>query len=121
MAWAYRLSVMVGLECPSRVCTVFMSTPFDSSMVACVWRSKSKRLDLLRHSKAVRLVEADVNLMCIRGFLGHASVTTTEVYAKISGKTRRREIEKASANIVKAGKCTEQEKSDIVEWLKSIM
>ena len=53
--------------------------------------------------------------------LGHASVTTTEVYAKISGKTRRREIEKASANIVKASKYTEQEKSDIVEWLKSIM
>ena len=76
---------------------------------------------VLRHSKAVHLVEADVNLMYIRDFLGHASVTTTEIYAKISGKTRRKEIEKAAANIVRESKYTEQEKSDIVEWLKSIM
>lgn len=59
--------------------------------------------------------------MYIRDFLGHASVTTTEIYAKISGKTRRKEIEKAAANIVRESKYTEQEKSDIVEWIKSIM
>lgn len=76
---------------------------------------------VLRHSKAVHLVEADVNLMYIRDFLGHASVTTTEVYAKISGKVRRREIEKASANIVKESAYSEQEKSDIVKWLKTII
>jgi site-specific recombinase XerD len=35
-----------------------------------------------RHSKAMHLLEAGVNLIYIRDFLGHSSVTTTEIYAK---------------------------------------
>ena len=37
---------------------------------------------ILRHSKAMHLLETNVNLIYIRDFLGHASVTTTERYAK---------------------------------------
>lgn len=37
-----------------------------------------------RHSKAVHMLEAGVPLIYIRNFLGHESVSTTEVYARIS-------------------------------------
>ena len=37
---------------------------------------------VFRHSKAMHLLESGVNLIYIRDFLGHESVTTTEIYAK---------------------------------------
>lgn len=37
-----------------------------------------------RHSKAVHMVEAGVDLIYIRNFLGHATISTTEVYARVS-------------------------------------
>lgn len=40
-----------------------------------------------RHSKAVHMVEAGIPLIYIRDFLGHESVKTTEIYAKISQAT----------------------------------
>ena len=41
-----------------------------------------------RHSKAMHLLEAGVNLIYIRDFLGHVSVTTTEIYAKTNPKIK---------------------------------
>jgi site-specific recombinase XerD len=34
---------------------------------------------VLRHSKAMHLLEANVNMFYIKDFLGHADVATTEV------------------------------------------
>lgn len=36
-----------------------------------------------RHSKAVHMVEAGVNLIYIRNFLGHATIESTEIYARV--------------------------------------
>lgn len=36
-----------------------------------------------RHSKAVHMVEAGVNLIYIRNFLGHVSIGSTEIYARV--------------------------------------
>ena len=36
-----------------------------------------------RHSKAVHMVESGIQLIYIRNFLGHASVKSTEIYARI--------------------------------------
>lgn len=36
-----------------------------------------------RHSKAVHMVEAGVDLIYIRNFLGHATITSTEIYARV--------------------------------------
>jgi site-specific recombinase XerD len=76
---------------------------------------------MLRHSKAVHLLESGVNLVYIRDFLGHSSVSVTEVYAKTSTKMKRDAIEKASANVIVESSYSEEEKSDLIEWLKNMM
>ncbi|MBW1838499.1 MAG: site-specific integrase [Deltaproteobacteria bacterium] len=47
----------------------------------------------LRHSKAVHLLRSGVPLIYIRDFLGHASVTTTEIYAKVDAEDKRKALE----------------------------
>ena len=49
----------------------------------------------LRHSKAVHLLRSGVPLIYIRDFLGHASVTTTEIYAKVDAEQKRKALEAA--------------------------
>lgn len=51
---------------------------------------------ILRHSKAMHLLQAGVNLVYIRDFLGHRHVTTTEVYARADSKMKRDAIEHAA-------------------------
>ena len=41
----------------------------------------------MRHTTAVHMVEAGVPLLVIKQFLGHAHLTTTEIYAKMSQST----------------------------------
>ena len=50
---------------------------------------------VLRHSKAMHMLQAGVNLVYIRDFLGHAHVETTEIYAKADTEMKRRAIETA--------------------------
>lgn len=49
---------------------------------------------IFRHSKAMHLLQAGVNLVYIRDFLGHVHVETTEIYAKADTETKRRAIER---------------------------
>lgn len=51
-----------------------------------------------RHSKAMHLLQAGVNLVYIRDLLGHVSIQTTEIYAKADSKFKREALEKASEN-----------------------
>jgi len=54
----------------------------------------------LRHSKAMALVKAGVNLVYIRDFLGHSSITTTEIYARADSEQKRKAIESAYADVL---------------------
>lgn len=49
----------------------------------------------LRHSKAVHLLRSGVALIYIRDFLGHASITTTEIYVKVDAEAKRKALEGA--------------------------
>lgn len=48
-----------------------------------------------RHSRAMHLLEAGVNLIYIRDFLGHNSIETTEIYAKANDNIKRQAITNA--------------------------
>ncbi len=54
---------------------------------------------VLRHSKAMHLLKAGASLIYIRDFLGHESVSTTEIYAKADTEMKRAAIEKASPRL----------------------
>ena len=49
-----------------------------------------------RHSKAMHLLQADVNLIYIRDLLGHTNIKTTETYARADSDAKREALEKAS-------------------------
>lgn len=76
---------------------------------------------IFRHSKAMHLLESDVNLIYIRDFLGHSSVTTTEIYAKSNPEVKRKAIEQASHNVIPDEKLTKKEKDDLLNWLKEFI
>ena len=51
---------------------------------------------IIRHSKAMHLLEAGINIIYIRDILGHVDVSTTEVYAKSNLDMKRRALEKVA-------------------------
>lgn len=51
---------------------------------------------VIRHSRAMHLLQAGVNLVYIRDLLGHVSIQTTEIYARSDSRFKREAIEKAS-------------------------
>ena len=55
---------------------------------------------VFRHSKAVHMVRAGINLIYIRDFLGHVDCSTTEIYARIDTESKRKAIEKACKDIL---------------------
>jgi site-specific recombinase XerD len=75
---------------------------------------------IFRHSKAMHLVQANVNIIYIRDILGHVSVQTTEVYAKADSRAKRKALEEASKNIVPNTKFTKEKENELLDWLDSI-
>lgn len=76
----------------------------------------------LRHSKAMHLLQAGVNLIYIRDILGHVSVQTTEIYAKADAKLKREALEKAYVEVqpVNAPTAIWMENQDLKEWLNNL-
>ncbi len=73
-----------------------------------------------RHSKAIHLLQSDVNLIYIRDFLGHVDIQTTEIYARIDGEMKRKALEKSNNNIVSDNTPEWQSNSGLMNWLKDI-
>lgn len=71
-----------------------------------------------RHSKAMHLLEAGVNLIYIRDLLGHTSVVTTEIYAKTNPKVKEEQLKKHSASVETPQRYSEKQKEDLINWLK---
>lgn len=71
----------------------------------------------LRHSKAMHLLENGVNLIYIRDILGHASVVTTEVYAKANPQMKREAIEAAAAKTLGPSRYDHATRQDLLAWL----
>lgn len=76
---------------------------------------------MMRHSKAMHLLEAGVDLIYIRDFLGHQSVTTTETYARASTEMKRRAIEQVQANVVPESLYNPQQRADLINWLQELL
>lgn len=75
---------------------------------------------VLRHSKAVHMLEAGVPLIYIRDFLGHASVKTTEIYARVSQQSKRKALENAYEEITNEETKDWNEDVDLMRWLQNL-
>ena len=73
----------------------------------------------LRHSKAMHLLQAGVNLVYIRDILGHVSIQTTEIYARIDSKQKRDAIEKAYIAVSPDVNPIWERDENLLQWLKS--
>lgn len=71
-----------------------------------------------RHTKAMHLLENDVNLVYIRDFLGHESVVITEIYAKANPEVKRKAIENLSNELIDNKKYSDEKKDELLTWLK---
>jgi integrase/recombinase XerD len=72
----------------------------------------------LRHSKAMHLLQAGVNLVYIRDILGHVSIQTTEIYARADSKQKREAIEKVYVNVSPNEKARWTQDENLLTWLK---
>lgn len=74
---------------------------------------------VLRHSKAMHMLENGVNLIYIRDFLGHSSVTTTEIYAKCNPELKRKHLETVTLKIESnINNNIMDSKDELIEWLR---
>ena len=73
----------------------------------------------LRHSKAMHLLQAGVNLVYIRDILGHVSVQTTEIYARADSKQKRKAIEQAYIDVSPREVPVWESNKNLLGWLKS--
>jgi len=64
---------------------------------------------MLRHVKALNMLEAGINLIYIRDFLGHTNVATTEFYLRVDTELKRSVLEAAYPRV---------ETSPIPDWAK---
>ncbi len=80
-------------------------------------------MDIFRHSKAMHLLQAGVNLVYIRDMLGHVSIQTTEVYARADSKQKREALEAAYVEVLPSleeEKTSWEKDSELKSWLKSL-
>jgi site-specific recombinase XerD len=75
---------------------------------------------VLRHSKAMHLLQSGVDLVYIRDLLGHVSITTTEVYARADSEMKRRALEAAYPTEAATTLPPWQADTELLAWLKSL-
>ncbi len=75
---------------------------------------------MLRHSKAMHLLQAGVNLIYIRDFLGHVDVKTTEIYARSDTETKRRAIENLYPDLIDSSLPDWSKDQALLSWLSEL-
>ncbi|WP_307795004.1 tyrosine-type recombinase/integrase [Alkalihalobacillus sp. BA299] len=73
---------------------------------------------MIRHTKAMHLLEAGVNLIYIRDLLGHVNVTTTEIYLRANTEIKRNALEAAYMEVVTQDTPVWDEDTDLLKWLE---
>lgn len=78
------------------------------------------KVHMLRHSKAMHLLQAGVNLIYIRDFLGHVDLKTTEIYAKADTEMKRKAIENVYPDLIDSTLPDWSKDQALLSWLSDI-
>jgi len=73
-----------------------------------------------RHSRAMALLESGIELIYIRDFLGHYSVTTTEIYARVNNESTRQALLKVSSQSMSVEVPIWNQDKNLLEFLKGL-
>jgi site-specific recombinase XerD len=75
---------------------------------------------VLRHSKAMGMLKAGINLIYIRDFLGHSNVVTTEVYARADSDMKRKALEESYKDLYTEEMPRWEEDENLMQWLQHL-
>jgi len=68
----------------------------------------------------MHLLQAGINLIYIRDFLGHSDIQTTEIYAKADTELKRRAIENAYPDLVEQSLPDWNRDTSLMGWLSKL-
>jgi integrase/recombinase XerD len=78
------------------------------------------KVHMFRHSKGMHLLQAGVNLIYIRDFLGHVDLKTTEIYARADTETKRKAIENAYPDLIDSNLPDWSKDQALLSWLSEL-
>jgi site-specific recombinase XerD len=74
----------------------------------------------LRHTKAMHLLQAGINIIYIRDILGHVDIKTTEIYARMDSEMKRKALENAYPNMNNVDLPEWNTDNDLISWLENL-
>ncbi|MGV4935336.1 tyrosine-type recombinase/integrase [Serratia nematodiphila] len=74
----------------------------------------------LRHSKAMHLLQAGVNLVYIRDLLGHSDSKTTEINARADLDSKKAALEMAYPSASRTPYPAWNQDGELLSWLQSL-
>lgn len=83
-------------------------------------RQKRVTPHTFRHTTAVHLVSAGVDVTVIRSWLGHAHLDTTNIYAEANLETQRKALDQVLPKSLKAKAPRWKRDADLLAWLDSL-
>jgi integrase/recombinase XerD len=75
---------------------------------------------VFRHSKSMHMLQAGINLIYIRDFLGHSSITSTEIYSRADSAMKRKALESAYQELDMGESPTWEKDVDLMNWLQNL-
>jgi integrase/recombinase XerD len=78
------------------------------------------KVHMFRHSKAMHLLHAGVNLVYIRDFLGHVDLKTTEIYAKADTEMKRKALENVYPDLIDSNLPDWNKDQSLLSWLSAL-
>jgi hypothetical protein len=83
-------------------------------------RSKRVSPHTIRHSTATHLLRAGVDINTIRGWLGHASINTTNVYAEVDLEAKAKALAACSPGKIGGSRSPWKSSAGVMEYLRAL-
>jgi len=76
---------------------------------------------ILRHTKAMHLLQAGVNIVYIRDILGHVDLKTTEVYARADTEMKREAMQSVYQDLLPKATPNWNSDASLMQWLHDLV